>query len=88
MISFYLLYGGSLYLQPRSVPFAAIDDFSLRRRFSYRTILIDLETRVSFDLFEGRTEDVVRRRLEKLPNLKVISLDGAKAYASAASNLP
>ncbi|TMR12792.1 ISL3 family transposase [Nonomuraea turkmeniaca] len=62
----------------------AIDDFSLRKRTSYATIVVDLEARRPIEVLQGREADPVAAWLATHPEIEIISRDRAKAYAEAA----
>lgn len=61
-----------------------VDDFSLRRRQKYGTILLDLESRRPIDILEGRERDVLSNWLKEHPGVEVIARDRSGAYAEAA----
>src|SRR5512139_3304283 len=61
-----------------------IDDFALRRRHVYATIVVDLETRRPVDVIEGREAGPVAAWLAQHPQVEVVCRDRARAYAEAA----
>jgi len=63
-----------------------VDDFAIRKRFSYGTVMVNLETHRIIDIIPSRETSDVRKWLESYPNLKIISRDGASTYASAITN--
>lgn len=63
-----------------------VDDFALRKRYTYGTVMVDLETHRIIDILDSRETKRVEEWLRTFPNLQVISRDGAQAYASASSN--
>lgn len=63
-----------------------VDDFAFRKRYSYGTVMVDLETHRIIDIFDSRETKQVEEWLRTFPNLQVISRDGAQTYASASSN--
>jgi transposase len=69
-----------------SVKKVCVDDFAFRKRYSYGTIMVDLETHRIIDLIDSRETHKVEEWLKSFPNLEVISRDGAQTYASAARN--
>jgi len=60
-----------------------VDDFAIKKRFSYGTIMVDLETHRIIDIIPSREFSDVKRWLETFLNLKIISRDGSSTYASA-----
>ena len=52
-----------------------IDDFALKKRHNYGTVMIDIETHKIVDLLESRQEDDVAEWLKTFPNIEVISRD-------------
>jgi transposase len=67
-----------------SVKKICVDDFAIRKRFSYGTVMVDLETHRIIDLIPSRDVADVKAWLSKFPNVEVVSRDGAQIYASAA----
>jgi transposase len=61
-----------------------IDDFALRRRHVYATIVVDLETRRPVEVLEGREAGPVAAWLAQHPAIDVVCRDRARAYAEAA----
>ena len=60
-----------------------IDDFALKKRHRYGTVMIDIETHQIIDLLESRDEKDVTEWLETYPNIEVISRDGGIVYKSS-----
>jgi len=60
-----------------------IDDFALKKRQRYGTVMVDLETRKIVDMIESRETIDVTRWLSEYPNLRVVSRDGSQQYATA-----
>ncbi len=60
-----------------SVRKVCVDDFAIRKRFSYGTVMVDLETHRIIDLIPTRNTEEVRAWLATYPNIEVISRDGA-----------
>ena len=46
-----------------------IDDFALKKRHDYGTVMIDIETHQIIDMIDSREEEDVRKWLEAYPNL-------------------
>ena len=69
-----------------SVKMICVDDFALRKRFSYGTVMINLENHRIVDMIPSRDTNVVCNWLKTFHNIEVISRDGAITYASAATN--
>ena len=55
-----------------------VDDFALRKRFTYGSVMVDLETHRIIDIIESRETKKVEEWLKSYPNLKIISRDGAQ----------
>src|SRR5665648_58613 len=60
-----------------------IDDFAIRKRESYGTIMVDIETHRVIDLIPSRECNDVAAWLKTYPNLKIISRDGSITYHNA-----
>ncbi len=60
-----------------------VDDFAIRKRFSYGTVMVDLESHKIVDMIPSRDVADVERWLREFPNVEVVSRDGAQIYASA-----
>lgn len=68
-----------------SVTKICVDDFALRKRFSYGTVMVDLESHRIIDLIPSRETSDVTKWLATFPNIQVISRDGAAIYSSSAT---
>ena len=66
-----------------SVKKICVDDFALRKRFSYGTVMVDLESHKIIDMIASRDVNDVRKWLSEYPNVEIVSRDGAQLYASA-----
>ena len=60
-----------------------IDDFALKRRYRYGTVMIDIDTGRITDMIESRETDDVAKWLATYPNIRLVSRDGSQMYASA-----
>ena len=60
-----------------------IDDFALKKRHRYGTIMVDVETHEIIDMIESREQSDVANWLSKFPNIQVVSRDGSSQYAAA-----
>ena len=63
-----------------------VDDFAFRKRYSYGTVMVDLESHRIIDLLDSRETGKVEEWLKSYTNIQVIFRDGAQTYASAAAN--
>lgn len=66
-----------------SVKKICVDDFALRKRFSYGTVMVDLESHKIIDMIASRDVNDVRKWLSEYPNVEIVSRDGAQLYAAA-----
>lgn len=69
-----------------SVRKVCVDDFAIRKRFSYGTVMVDLETHRIIDMIPSRDTKDVKEWLDLYPNIEIISRDGAQIYAVAGHN--
>lgn len=69
-----------------SVTKVCVDDFAFRKRYTYGTVMVDLETHRIIDIIDSHETKQVEEWLRTYPNLKVVSRDGAQTYASAVRN--
>jgi transposase len=61
-----------------------VDDFALRKRHTYGTILVDLERRQPVALLPERTAEPVAQWLREHPGVQVIARDRSTSYAEGA----
>lgn len=60
-----------------------IDDFALKKRSRYGTMMVSLHDGRVIDVIDSRDKDDVVVWLSQYPNLKYFSRDGSPTYASA-----
>jgi len=61
----------------------SLDDFALRKRHTYGTLLINLENGKCIDMIETRDVEEVSKWLMTFPNIELVSRDGSTAYKKA-----
>ncbi|MEY8000956.1 transposase [Clostridium sp. Mt-5] len=60
-----------------------IDDFALKKRESYGTIMVDIKTHRILDMIDSREYETVKDWLKSYKNLRIISRDGSITYHNA-----
>ncbi|MGK5451480.1 ISL3 family transposase, partial [Streptomyces radiopugnans] len=60
-----------------------VDDFALRRRHSYATIIIDAETGQRIEVLPGREAAALETWLRTHPSIEAVCRDGSTTYAEA-----
>lgn len=78
-----LLKKNNIENKKEEIKMVCIDDFALKKRHRYGTVMIDIETHQIIDLLESRDEKDVTEWLETYPNIEVISRDGGIVYKSS-----
>ena len=66
-----------------AVTAVCIDDFALKKRQRYGTVMVDIETHKIIDMIESREMNDVKNWLAEYPNIKIVSRDGSRSYATA-----
>lgn len=71
-------------LPTRQVPrVIGVDDFALRRRHRYATVVIDAETHERIDVLADRTADNLEVWLREHPGVEIVCRNGSATYAEA-----
>jgi len=61
-----------------------VDDWAIKKRESYGTILVDLENHKVIDVLEGRDAEIFAQWLDLHPGIEILSRDRSHDYAKAA----
>ncbi|MGJ0847852.1 ISL3 family transposase [Tissierella praeacuta] len=60
-----------------------IDDFAFKKRYSYGTIMVDLDSHRIIDILDSRDKEPVIEWLRNYLSIEIVSRDGSQVYASA-----
>src|SRR5438067_7699218 len=69
----------------RAVRVLGVDDFAWKKRFTYGTILVDLERRKIIDVLADRESATVEAWLQEHPEVAFVSRDRGKEFTKAAT---
>src|SRR5260221_1929058 len=69
----------------RAVRVLGVDDFAWKKRFTYGTILVDLERRKIIDVLADRESATVEAWLKEHPEIEFVSRDRGKDFTKAAT---
>jgi transposase len=69
----------------RAVRVLGVDDFAWKKRFTYGTILVDLERRKIIDVLADRESATVEAWLKEHPEVEFVSRDRGKDFTKAAT---
>src|SRR5258707_6430633 len=69
----------------RAVRVLGVDDFAWKKRFTYGTILVDLERRKIIDVLADRESATVATWLQEHPEVHIVSRDRGKEFTKAAT---
>jgi len=64
-----------------------VDDWAYRKRHTYGTIIVDLETHQPLELLEGRDGKTFKIWLQQHPDITMVARDRASTYASAVDEI-
>ena len=65
------------------VAVAGVDDFALRKRLRYATVVLDMETRRPVDVLADRRVATTAAWLREHPDIRIVCRDGSASYAEA-----
>lgn len=60
-------------MDKNSISRVCLDDFAFKKRYSYGTIMIDLDSHRIIDILDSREKEPVREWLRNYPHLEVVS---------------
>jgi len=66
-----------------TVTMVCVDDFALKKRERYGTVMVDIATGNVVDMLESRDYEDVEKWFKSFPNIQVFSRDGSITYAKA-----
>lgn len=70
-------------INKNSITAVCIDVFAIKKRESYGTIMIDINTHNIVDMIDSREYDKVKEWLLSYKNIKIVSRDGSIVYHNA-----
>ena len=73
----------TIRIDKNSVEYVCIDDFAIKKRHSYGTVMIDAVTSCIVDLIDSRDTNDVSEWLKEYPNIKLVIRDGSISYRAA-----
>lgn len=73
----------TIRINRKSIRHIGIDDWSVRKRFTYGSIIVDLDTHQTVDMLPSRNEDKVTEWLKRFPNIELCVRDSAKLFSNA-----
>jgi transposase len=73
----------NITIDQEAITAVCINDFALKKRQRYGTIMVDLESGKIIDMIASREPGDVSAWLRSFPNIGVVSRDGSTNYAAA-----
>lgn len=70
-------------ISKKTIKKVCIDDFAIKKRHTYATIMVNIETGKTIDMLESREIADVTEWLKTYPNIEIVSRDGSRNYAKA-----